>query len=86
MQCSQHVSLHKVVANGQVVAPATSWSGLDLTGIPPTAHFERDPALLPIDSKTFDQHEHPNIQLALDRFLAEDEITSETLGIAGAHS
>ena len=49
------------------------------------AHFEQDPALLPIVSETFAQHEHPSIQLALDRLLSEDGVASEALGVVGEH-
>ena len=45
------------------------------------SHFETDPTLLPIVSETFPTSDQPNVQLAINDFLAQDERSAELVGI-----
>src|SRR5690348_13178521 len=49
-----------------------------------TDHFGRPPATLPIITETFEKHEHPNVHLALEDYLARDGRSAELLGILGS--
>ncbi|MBI4604597.1 MAG: 26S protease regulatory subunit [Planctomycetes bacterium] len=44
-------------------------------------HFGQEPAILPILSETFAPHEHPDIQVALDSFLAGEDRSAEVVGV-----
>jgi DNA polymerase III delta prime subunit len=46
-------------------------------------HLGSDIATLPVITEEYDGFEHPNIQLAMDDYLASPERTSELVGIAG---
>jgi hypothetical protein len=46
------------------------------------AHFAADPARLPIVAEEFEPAEHPNLQVALDAWLAGEGRTSEAIGVA----
>lgn len=49
------------------------------------AHLATDPSVLPVVSETFDPAEHPNLQLALDAWLAEAGRGGELLGVISEH-
>ncbi len=46
-------------------------------------HFSVDPALLPVVSDSFAPHDHANIHLAIEHYLARDGRSAEVLGVAG---
>jgi hypothetical protein len=48
-------------------------------------HFGTDPARLPVVGERFPRHEHVNLHLAVESFLAEAGRQSEILGIASPH-
>jgi ATP-dependent 26S proteasome regulatory subunit len=50
------------------------------------AHFEQEPATLPVVSETFAEHEHPNVQTALDAWLAEPGRSADVVGIVDEHA
>jgi hypothetical protein len=45
-------------------------------------HFDADPAGLPVVSHQFETHNHPNLQLALESYLAEAGRSAEILGVS----
>jgi hypothetical protein len=45
------------------------------------AHFSHDPQMLPIVSQQFETADHPNIQIALDDYLAQPGCSYELLGV-----
>ena len=47
-----------------------------------TAHLGVSPIGLAIVSETFALHDHPNVQMAIDAYLAEPHRTFELLGVA----
>jgi len=49
------------------------------------AHLGGDPAELPVIAEEFDSFEHPNVQVALDAYLAEPGRRAELVGIAAAN-
>ncbi len=49
-------------------------------------HFGTEPTSLPIVSETFAEHDHPNLQLAIDSHLKADGRTSEVIGIISEHA
>ncbi|HEY7426527.1 MAG TPA: AAA family ATPase [Gemmataceae bacterium] len=49
-------------------------------------HFEHDPTTLPIVAETFEKHEHPDIHLALEDYLAHDERSVNLLGVIGTQA
>ena len=49
------------------------------------AHFKLDPETLAVVSEEFPQHEHPNVQVALDDYLAQKQRSSQLLGIVSDH-
>lgn len=49
-----------------------------------SAHFETDPTQLPILTQPFEKSEHPNVQSALEAYLAETECQTELIGVSGA--
>jgi hypothetical protein len=49
------------------------------------AHFGTDPARLPIVGESFARHDHPNLHLAIDAYLAEPGRAAELIGIATPH-
>jgi len=48
-------------------------------------HFETDPAVLPVVTESFSAADHPNLQVALDDYLAASGRSAQLLGIAGEH-
>lgn len=48
-------------------------------------HLGTDPTVLPIFSQDFDATEHPNVQLAIDAYLAAPERARTLLGILAEH-
>ena len=46
-------------------------------------HLRQDPTTLPIVSRGFPAHDHPNIQLALDAWLAPKARQAELVGVTG---
>jgi hypothetical protein len=48
-------------------------------------HLDTDPALLPIVAETFDPSEQPNVQLALEAWLASEGHPAELLGVISEH-
>src|SRR5262245_54986035 len=44
-------------------------------------HLGHEPATLPVVSETFPEHEHPDVQQALDSWLAEHQAKSEIVGV-----
>jgi hypothetical protein len=48
-------------------------------------HFGQNPTSLPTVVETFARHNHPNLQLALDGYLAEGGRTTELLGVSTEH-
>lgn len=62
-----------------VIAAAAPPIGPLLTRI--EAHLGHDPAALPVIGEEFDAFEHPNVQVALDDFLAGTGRTAELVGI-----
>jgi hypothetical protein len=49
------------------------------------SHFGTDPTRLPILGESFEQHDHPNLHLALDAYLAELGRRATVIGIATPH-
>ena len=49
-----------------------------------TDHFGATPATLPIIAETFEKHEHPNVHLALEDYLARDGRSADLLGFLGS--
>lgn len=45
------------------------------------SHFGAEPSQYPIVAEEFERSEHPNLQLAIDGFLAEEGRSSELLGV-----
>jgi hypothetical protein len=48
-------------------------------------HFGADPAQLPVLTESFPHHDHPNLHLALEAYLAEPGRSGQLLGIATQH-
>jgi hypothetical protein len=48
-------------------------------------HFGADPSTFPITTETIASYERPNLQLALDAYLAEPGRSHEVIGFGGAH-
>lgn len=48
-----------------------------------SAHFETDPTQLPIVTQPFEKSDHPNVQNALEAYLAQPECRVELMGISG---
>lgn len=48
-------------------------------------HFGTTPSGLPIVSEQFAPHDHPNLQLALDDYMAADGRASELIGVSSEH-
>lgn len=46
------------------------------------AHLHVDPTRLPVTAEEFDPYEHPNVQVAMDAYLAEPGHRAELVGIA----
>jgi hypothetical protein len=46
-------------------------------------HLGAEPTSLPIVSEAFAQHEHPNIRVALEDYLARNGRSAEILGVIG---
>ena len=46
-------------------------------------HFGGDPALMPVVSDSFAPHDHANIHLAIEDYLAHEGRSAEVLGVAG---
>jgi hypothetical protein len=44
-------------------------------------HFGADPAQLPVLTESFPNHDHPNLHLALEAYLAEPERSGQVVGI-----
>jgi hypothetical protein len=49
-------------------------------------HFGKDPATLPLVSETFQEHDHPNLQRAIDAWLAGSDSSGEIVGIVDDHA
>jgi hypothetical protein len=49
-------------------------------------HFGEEPATLPIVAESFAEHEHPNLHVALEDYLARDGRGAEVLGVIGPSS
>lgn len=47
-----------------------------------TAHLGSDPASLPVTLEQFDTFEQPNLQVAIDAYLAQDGRTAELIGVS----
>ncbi len=45
------------------------------------AHFSQDPQTLPIVSQQFEKADHPNLQLAMDDYLAQVGRSAQLLGV-----
>ena len=50
-----------------------------------TKQFGTDPSDLPIVTESFAMHDHPNLQLAIDRYLAGNGREFEQLGVTSEH-
>ena len=48
-------------------------------------HFGTDPAALPVVTEQFARHEHPNLHLAIESYLAVDGRSAELLGVTIVH-
>ena len=46
-------------------------------------HFSAEPAAFPVLAEKFESSDHPNVQRAIDTFLAEKQRTSRLLGVTG---
>jgi hypothetical protein len=46
-------------------------------------HFSAEPAQLPILSESFAKHEHPNLHLAMEDYLAKDGCSAQVMGVVG---
>src|SRR5205085_7821030 len=46
-------------------------------------HFAAEPAGLPVVSESFPPHDHPNIHLAIEDYLAHQGRSAEGLGVTG---
>jgi hypothetical protein len=46
-------------------------------------HLSAEPARLPVVAEEYDTFEHPNVQVALDAYLAGDGRTADLVGVAG---
>ena len=49
-------------------------------------HFGANPSQLPVVSETFPGHDHPNLQLAMDGYLAEQGRSARIVGIVAEHA
>jgi hypothetical protein len=49
-------------------------------------HFGSEPATLPILSESFAKHDHPNLHLAIEDYLARDGRSAEVMGVVGLHA
>ena len=49
------------------------------------AHFGGEPAALPVVSEQFARHEHPNLHLAIEAYLADRGRSAELLGVTVVH-
>jgi hypothetical protein len=47
-----------------------------------TAHLRQDPGDLPVVARTLNRYEHPNFQVALDRWSESEERSIETIGLS----
>lgn len=45
------------------------------------AHFDDEPRTLPIVAQTFEEHEHPNVHLALDELVTADGVDCRVYGV-----
>jgi hypothetical protein len=48
-------------------------------------HFGAAPAALPVVTEQFARHEHPNLHLAIEAYLAVDGRSAELLGVMVVH-
>ena len=48
-------------------------------------HFGADPAALPVVTEQFERHEHPNVHLAIEAYLAIEGRSAELVGVSAAH-
>jgi hypothetical protein len=49
-------------------------------------HFGANPTQLPVVSETFPEHDHPNLQMAMDGYLAEQDRSAQIVGIVAEHA
>jgi cell division protease FtsH len=67
----------------QMAAQAPAEEPVFLTRV--RAHFSAEPFAFPIVAEEFEPSDHPNVQRALDGYLAEHSCSAELLGITGDH-
>src|SRR5262245_27928694 len=48
-------------------------------------HFGTDPAVLPVITEQFARHEHPDLHVAIETYLAVVGRSAEVLGVSAAH-
>ncbi|PLZ85161.1 hypothetical protein CEN44_22890 [Fischerella muscicola CCMEE 5323] len=48
-------------------------------------HFSEDPRTLPVVSQQFEKSDHPNLQLAIDEYLAQGGCSAQLLGVITPH-
>ena len=65
----------------QMAAQAPTEEPIFLTRL--RAHFSADPSAFPIVAEEFEPSDHPNIQRAIDGYLAEQRRSMELIGITG---
>ncbi len=49
-------------------------------------HFGSEPSKLPIVSESFAKHDHPNLHLAMEEFLAREGWSAQVMGVVGLHT
>jgi hypothetical protein len=76
---------HERAEPGRATGPADSEPGEPFFLRRLREHLGAEPALLPVVTQDFDTTEHPNMQVALDTYLAAEGRQHELLGILSDH-